>query len=100
MCWQLPIRRTQEVVVRPDDTEVVVSTLGEFDRVGWGEGGADLHWWCTSSPEAHVGADPVVVSYGPEITALIGPAAYQELLRLCTERAGLPLHPATAAARS
>jgi hypothetical protein len=100
VCWQLPIRRTQEVVVRPDDTEVVVSTLGEFDRVGWGEGGADLHWWCTSSPEAHVGADPVVVSYGPEITALIGPAAYQELLRLCTERAGLPLHPATAAARS
>jgi hypothetical protein len=99
VCWQLPIRRTQEVVTRPDGVEVVVTTLGEFDRRGWGEGGEELHWWCTSSPEAHVGADPVVVSYGPELTALIGAPAYDELLRLCTERTGLPLHPATAAAQ-
>jgi hypothetical protein len=98
VCWQLPIRRTQEVVTQPDGTEVTVTTLGEFDRAGWGEGGSDLHWWCTSSPEAHVGADPVLVSYGPEITALIGAAAYDELLRLCAARAGLPPHPATAAA--
>jgi hypothetical protein len=100
VCWQLPIRRTQEVVTRPDGVAITVTTLGEFDRAGWGEGGNDLHWWCTSSPEAHVGADPVVVSYGPEITALVGPAAYDELLRLCTERSGLPVHPATAAAES
>jgi hypothetical protein len=99
VCWQLPIRRTQELVTRPDGVEITVSTLGEFDRVGWGEGGADLIWWCSSSPEAHVGADPVVVSYGPEITALIGAPAYDELLRLCTARAGLPPHPATAAAQ-
>ncbi|MEA2195903.1 MAG: hypothetical protein QOG42_2652, partial [Solirubrobacteraceae bacterium] len=50
--------------------------------------------------EAHVGADPVVVSYGPELVALIGLPAYDELLRLCTERTGLPLHPATAAAHA
>ena len=24
------------------------STIAEFDRRGWGEGGHDLHWWCTS----------------------------------------------------
>lgn len=100
VCWQLPVRRTQEVVTRPDGTVVTVTTLGEFDRPGWGEGGSDLHWWCTSSPEAHVGADPVVVSYGPEITALIGAVAYDELLRLCTQRSGLPMHPATAAAQA
>lgn len=100
VCWQLPIRRVQEVVTRPDDVEVTVTSLGEFDRRGWGTGGEDLHWWCTSSPEAHVGADPVVVSYGPEITALIGAPAYDELLRLCTERTGLPLHPATVAAQA
>jgi hypothetical protein len=47
-----------------------------------------------------VGADPVVVSYGPELTALIGPAAYAELVRLCSERTGLPMHPATVAARA
>ena len=43
--------------------------------------------------------DPVVVSYGPELIALIGQAAYDELLRLCKERTGLPLHPATVEAR-
>ena len=96
VCWQLPVRRTEEEVERPDETTVVVTTLGEFDRRGWGPGGADLHWWCTSSPLAHVGADPVVLSYGPELTALIGPAAYAELVRLCEQRAGrLPPHPAT-----
>jgi hypothetical protein len=100
VCWQLPLRRVQEVVTRPDDTTVTVTTLGEFDRRGWGAGGEDLHWWCTSSPEAHIGSDPVVVSYGPEITALIGAPAYDELLRLCAERSGLPLHPATAAAQA
>jgi hypothetical protein len=100
VCWQLPIRRVQEVVTRPDDVEVVVTTIGEFDRRGWGEGGSDLHWWCTSSPEAHVGADPVLVTYGPELVALIGQAAYDELVRLATERAGLPQHPATVAAGS
>ena len=98
VCWQLPVRRLSEVVTRPDDSTVTVTTLGEFDRRGWGVGGEDLHWWCSSSPEAHVGADPVVVSYGPELTALIGPAAYDELLRLCMERTGLPLHPASAEA--
>ncbi|HUR52412.1 MAG TPA: hypothetical protein VMZ11_09830 [Mycobacteriales bacterium] len=100
VCWQLPIRRTQELVTRPDGVELTVTTLGEFDRIGWGEGGRDLHWWCTSSPEAHVGADPVVVSYGPEIIALIGAAAYDELLRLCSSRTGIPPHPATAAAEA
>ena len=99
VCWQLPIRRTQEEVVRPDETKVLVTSLGEFDRRGWGVGGADLHWWCTSSPAAHVGAEPVYLSYGPELTALIGPAAYDELLRLCALRdSGASLsHPATAA---
>jgi hypothetical protein len=99
VCWQLPVRRLQENITRPDDTVVTLTTLGEFDRRGWGPGGEDLHWWCTSSPEAHVGADPVVVSYGPELTALIGKPAYDELLRLCMERTGLPLHPATVAAQ-
>ncbi len=100
VCWQLPIRRVSEVVERPDEVTVTVTTIGEFDRRGWGPGGEDLHWWCTSSPDAHVGADPVVVSYGPELTALIGAAAYAELVRLCAERTGLPLHPATVAARA
>jgi hypothetical protein len=103
VCWQLPVRREQEWVTRPDDTRILVSTVTEFNRRGWGEGGHDLHWWCTSSPEAHVGAEPLYVSYAPEITALIGPAAYAELARLCQQRLEQGLlapHPATVAARN
>ena len=101
VCWQLPLRREQEWVTRADDTQVLVSTVTEFDRRGWGEGGHDLHWWCTSSPEAHVGAEPLYLSYAPELTALIGPAAYAELARLCALRLAqglVAVHPATAAA--
>jgi hypothetical protein len=101
VCWQLPVRREQEWVTRADDTQVLVSTVSEFDRRGWGEGGHDLHWWCTSSPEAHVGTEAMYLSYAPELTALIGPAAYTELARLCAARLAqglVAVHPATAAA--
>lgn len=100
VCWQLPIRRDQNWVTRPDDSKILVSAIGEFDRRGWGEGGHDLHWWCSSSPEAHVGTEPMYVSYAPELTALLGEAAYAELARLCQarEKQGLvAVHPATAA---
>jgi hypothetical protein len=98
VCWQLPVRREQEWVDRPDDTRVLVSSIGEFDRRGWGPGGHDLHWWCTGSPTAHVSAEPLVETYGPELTALLGPAAYAELRRLTEARldAGLVApHPAS-----
>jgi hypothetical protein len=97
VCWQLPIRRDQEWAKRPDATKVLVTTLTEFDRRGWGEGGHDLDWWCTSSPEAHVGTEPMFRSYGPELTALIGEAAYAKLAQLCAarEKTGLVAeHPA------
>ena len=86
----------------PDGSKILLTVLAEFDRRGWGEGGHDLHWWCTSSPEAHVGAEPMYRSYGPELTALIGEKAYDKLVELCAarEKSGLvAVHPATAAAR-
>jgi hypothetical protein len=101
VCWQLPVRREQEWVTRPDDTKILLSTLGEFDRRGWGEGGHDLHWWCTSSPEAHVATERLYEGYAPELTALIGEAAYAELARLCAARLAqgqIAEHPATTAA--
>jgi hypothetical protein len=81
-----------------DETTVLVTSIGEFDRRGWGPGGADLHWWCTSSPDAHVGAQPLYLSYAAELTALIGAPAYDELVRLCALRASgaPPRHPAGA----
>jgi hypothetical protein len=86
VCWQLPVRRTFEHVTRPDDTEVLVVTIGEYDRRGWGSGGHDLHWWCTGSAEAHVAAEPMFRTYAAELTALMGAAAYAELARLCRQR--------------
>jgi hypothetical protein len=101
VCWQLPVRRDQDWSKRPDGTKILVSTLGEFDRRGWGEGGHELHWWCTSSPEAHVGKQRLYQEYEPELTALIGKAAYAKLAELCAARAAqgmIAAHPATTAA--
>ena len=101
VCWQLPVRREQEWIKRPDDTKILQSVLTEFDRRGWGAGGHDLDWWCTSSPDAHVGTEPMYVSYAPELTALVGESAYAKLAELCTARlkSGLvAIHPATVAA--
>jgi len=98
VCWQLPVRREQDWIKRADGTKLLQSTLTEFDRRGWGPGGHDLDWWCTSSPDAHVGSDPMYVSYAPELTALIGQAAYGRLAELCDARleSGLiAVHPAT-----
>ena len=100
VCWQLPVRRSQERVTRPDGARVLVTSLGEFDRRAWGPGGADLSWWCTGAPEAHVGADPLFLTYAAELVALIGPDAYAVLVELCRARSALPPHPATAAARA
>ena len=101
VCWQLPVRRENEWVTRPDGTEILKTTIGEYDRRGWGEGGHDLDWYCSGSPDAHVGAKPVFESYAPELTELIGAPAYEALAQACRLRANLGIvavHPATAAA--
>ena len=104
VCWQLPIRRTYATVERPDGTSYLEVTVAEYDRRGWGEGGHDLDWYCTSNTEAHIGAVPVYVSLATELTELLGAPAYAELARHCDAATGarkrLPLlvHPATRAA--
>ena len=98
VCWQLPVRRESEHVERPDGTRVLRTTLGEFDRRGWGAGGHDLHWWCTGSPVAHVSPEPLVATYADELTALVGAPAYAELRRLVEARLDQGLvapHPAS-----
>ena len=100
VCWQLPVRRSHERVTRPDDVEILVTSIGEYDRRGWGPGGVDLHWWCTGSPAAHVGLEPLYLSYAAELVALLGQPAYDALAVLCAARTGLPPHPATESALS
>ncbi len=48
VCWQLPLRRQDTT----DDRGHVSSTVAQWDRHHWGDGGAEFHWWCTSAPEA------------------------------------------------
>jgi hypothetical protein len=98
VCWQLPIRRTFRDVELPDGTAYTEVSIGEYDRRGWGPGGHDLDWYCSGNTEAHVGAEPVYVSNGPELVELMGPAAYDELVGHCEahlrSRSALALHPA------
>ena len=98
VCWQLPIRRTFRDVELPDGTEYTEVTIGEYDRRGWGPGGHDLDWYCTGNPEAHVAPEPLYVTNEPELTELMGKAAYDELVDHCeahlASRSRLALHPA------
>ncbi|MFJ3906658.1 hypothetical protein [Streptomyces sp. NPDC090025] len=99
VCWQLPVRRAYDWIDRPDETKVLQVSIGEYDRRGWGPGGHDLHWYCTTASSAHVGKDPVYVSYRPELVEMMGQGAYDVLVGLCEARLAsqLPLvapHPA------
>lgn len=93
VCWQLPIRRDFRDVTRPDGTSYQEVSIGEFDRRGWGAGGHDLDWYCSGDPIAHVGAETVLHGSRAELVALIGEAAYAELVRLCEAR--VAPHPAS-----
>ena len=98
VCWQLPIRRTFREVERQDGTTYTEVSIGEYDRRGWGPGGHDLDWYCSGNTEAHVAVEPVYLTHEPELTELMGKAAYAELARHCEahvrSRSALALHPA------
>jgi len=98
VCWQLPLRRTFRDVERPDGTEYLEVTIGEYDRRGWGPGGHDLDWYCSGNTEAHDAPDPVYLSHRPELVALMGQGAYDELVHHCEAhlqaRPGVARHPA------
>jgi hypothetical protein len=75
VCWQLPLRREDSVA--PDGK--VTSTVTQWDRRHWGEGGEDFHWWCTESPEAFLGRAPVYRTMKDELVATAGLAVYDRL---------------------
>lgn len=99
VCWQLPIRRTFREVERIDGTSYSETSIGEYDRRGWGPGGHDLDWYCSGNTEAHVGAEPVYVSSAYELITLMGQPAYDVLAAACEShlrsRSLLALHPAS-----
>jgi hypothetical protein len=98
VCWQLPIRRQYRTVTRTDDTSYLEVTIGEYGREGWGPGGHDLDWYCSSNTEAHQGREPVFLGNRAELVELMGRPAYDTLAELCAAfdaRAGTAMrHPA------
>ncbi len=85
VCWQLPIRRSFEQR-EFGEQEITVNVIGEYERLAWGDGGAEFDWYCTSNTEAHVGREPVYLSNKVELTALMGEPAYAVLKMHCDNR--------------
>ncbi|MDQ3028966.1 MAG: hypothetical protein M3R09_02820, partial [Actinomycetota bacterium] len=72
--------------VADDGGPLVTTTITSYDRGAWGPGGSDFGWWCTDSPLAHVGVDPVYVSMAAELRAMTSDAVYDELATYLDER--------------
>jgi hypothetical protein len=84
VCWQLPLRCVDE----EQEDGTVVSTLSEFGRDGWGDGGAEFAWWCTEAPEAFTGREPVYRSMGEELRKMLGSdALYRQVVAYLEQRA-------------
>ena len=98
VCWQLPLRREDQV---DDEDGHVTSVVRQWDRRHWGKGGREFHWWCTEAPDAFVGTKPVYEEMEAELTEMVGAKvyerdglAYSRSGTGCAER-GVPLpHPA------
>ena len=93
VCWQLPLR----LVEHTDENGYVTSTLREWKRRDWGEGGQEFHWWCTESDEAFIGTERVYRYLRDEITEFTGAKVYRLLAEQLERQLsnGTPLaHPA------
>ena len=104
VCWQVPFSREDEWQERSDGHEILRTTIGEYDRRQWGDGGEDFDWWCTASPQCHTpnngSLKPIWQSMKDELIALIGEVPYAIVAKHGEARANLPqeakaTHPAT-----
>ena len=89
VCWQLPLRLEEDT----DGHGHVTSILREWKRRDWGEGGDEFAWWCTDSPLAFVGGDPVYKSLRDELVEMVGPKVYALMVERLESPQLLP-HPA------
>ena len=100
-----PLTPLGGMMLRSESTESrasghVTSTLREWKRRDWGDGGHDFHWWCTDSDDAFIGAAPVYEELGGELSAMVGEEVFAMIevhLRDRTRRQGTQVflpHPA------
>ncbi len=91
VCWQLPLRLEEST----DEAGWMTSTLREWKRRDWGEGGAEFHWWCTETDEAFVGGVPTYQYLRDEIVEMVGAKVYEAMVKLIERPKWTPLpHPA------
>ncbi|MCU1400362.1 MAG: hypothetical protein JWN62_3471, partial [Acidimicrobiales bacterium] len=91
VCWQLPLRLHEDT----DAHGRVTSTLREWKRRDWGEGGEEFHWWCTESSDAFTGKRPVYQYLRDEIIEFTGQKVYDLLVKQLDKPRATPLpHPA------
>lgn len=97
VCWQVPMRRHEAYEFRTDGVEVLRTTITEYDRRAWGNGGEDFDWWCSTDSGCHVGAEPMWKAQKAELIAMMGEAPYEVLAEHCERRANYPrlVHPAS-----
>ena len=63
-----------------------MTVIGEYERLAWGDGGAEFSWYCTANTEAHIGREAVYISNRHELIALMGEQGYDELKKFCDAR--------------
>ena len=95
ICWQIPIDYDEEY---DDNAEVMRVLVSGSSGSNWGE----PHWnkssghpgyWCTETPDAYVGRDPVYKSSEYELRKLMGDRVYEALcgeLERVTPRWSMP----------
>jgi hypothetical protein len=89
VCWQLPLRRVDE----EQEDGSVISTLTEFGRDGWDEGGQDFAWWCTEAPEVYSAVEPVYRSLDVELRKMLGKKLYKLVVEYLDARSSVPDFP-------
>jgi hypothetical protein len=89
VCWQLPLRREDEVA----EDGHVTSVIRQWDRRDWGDGGFEFHWWCTEAPDAFVGTRPAYEELRDELVAMVGKKIYRRLVRYLDARSDALDHP-------
>jgi hypothetical protein len=82
VCWQLPLRRDDEV----GEGGHVTAIIRQWDRRDWGKGGAEFHWWCTESPEAFVGERAAYEELENELREMVGPKIHKRLVAYLEDR--------------
>ncbi|WP_172607387.1 hypothetical protein [Corynebacterium renale] len=103
VCWQVPLSREDEWEVRGDGEDILRTTIGQYDRRQWGDGGLWFDWWCTDAPACHTATKPLWQTMETELRTLMGDAAYDVLADLLRRRAerggGATVHPASVESR-